>query len=230
MSDIDLVLVTWPNHPQRMVYLRHCVETLRSRLSATGFRLRWLCSSETDRDPASTWHGEELEAFCRQESIRLTWHEGPASLGAGMNAAVASTAAPLVFLVQDDFELREPLDLAPGATLLLSRPEVDLVRYSYPQHLGCKFVEGGEIDGFRRFDLHGPWPYGDEPHLRRRDFTKKFGTYKEDIGHQAEGDMLWRLVRMGAVIVAADHPYFGHVGAISAVPLAKDRRQHQVSR
>lgn len=228
MNTIDVVLVTWPNHPKRMEYLQHTWRTLLKNLTASQHTIRYLCSSESERDPTREWCGDQLIGFCEHNHIPLSWHQGPASLGAGMNAALRCATADLIMLAQDDYELLYPLDLSPGARLLTKHNKVDLIRYSYPAELGCRF--DGEIDGWRRFDLHAPWPYGDEPHLRRRDFMQRHGWYTENIGHVAEGDMLWRLVKHQATILAADKPYFGNFGAVSAVPLAQETRTREVSR
>ena len=228
MTPIDVVLVTWPNHPKRMEYLRHTWATMQRNLTASAHELRFVCSSESERDPTRPWVGGELEAFCREQNIPLRWRTGPASLGAGMNGALRCAAAELIFLAQDDYELLHPLDLSLGAGLLEENHAVDLIRYCWPANLGVHFA--GDVDGWPRFDLDGPWPYGDEPHLRRRDFMSRHGWYTEDIGHAAEGDMLWRLVCRRACIVAADKIYYGNFGAVSAVPLDREDRQREINR
>jgi hypothetical protein len=228
MNTIDLILVCFPNHPARMTYLRHTWDTLQKYLTASEHKINFICSSESERDPTRQWCGDDLEDFCYDNNMPLRWAQGPASLGHGMNAALRCATSNLIVLQQDDYELKEPLDLSPAAHLLLAHPEVDLVRYEYPMNLGCGFC--GEIAGFRQFDLTKNWVYGDEPAMRRRDFMQKHGWYREDIGHCAEGDMLHRLVHNRAVIVAADKRYFGNFGAISAVPLCKETRQREVSR
>jgi hypothetical protein len=145
-----------------------------------------------------------------------------------MNHALQTATSELIVLAQDDYELMEPLDLSPSAELLTNCPQVDLVRFAYPATLGCKFIK--EKDGFKQFDLRAPWPYGDEPHMRRRGFMDKYGWYRENIGHAAEANMLWRLAAMGALIVATEKIYFGNFGAISAVPAHKERRKREVKR
>lgn len=233
---IDVLLVTWPNHAKRIAYFRRTLAALTSRLTASRHTLRYLCSAESQRDPQSTWHGDELEALCREHDIALTWRPAgaQASLGAGMNAALRLATAPTLFLVQDDYELLEPLDLSPGAELLVARPAIDLIRYSYfthPEH-GTKFLGAlPGAPGFRQVDIHGTWPYGDDPHLRRPDFMDRHGWYVEGGNHGvSEGDMLHRLVRNRAAIAAPDRCYFGHFGEIAAVPLDQEHRPRAVSR
>ena len=228
MKTIDVVLVTWPNHPKRIEYLLHTWDTLEENLSASQHAIRFLCSSESEVDPTRPWCGDALVEFCEKRHIPLSWHIGPASLGAGMNAALKCSTADIIVLAQDDYELLHPLDLSLAANLLEEHREVDLVRFSWPANLGCQF--NGEIAGWKKFDVLRPWPYGDEPHARRKDFMDKHGWYTEGIGHAAEGDMLWRLVKANATILASDKIYFGNFGEVSAVPIAKETRKRTVSR
>jgi hypothetical protein len=224
---IDICIVAWPNHPARMEYFRQMWASLKRYLSASRHVLRYWCSSESERDPAAPWCGGELQDFCRREAITLSSRPAPASLGANMNGALRLGSAEHVLLVQDDFELRAPCDLSAGVGLLQAHPEVDLIRYSWPPM--TRFV--GQIDGWPLVDIDGDWPYGDEPQLRRRDFSDKWGWYTEGGRHAcSEADMLWQLVNHGAVIVAADQNYFGNCGAVSAVPADREFRCREITR
>jgi hypothetical protein len=227
---IDVVLMTWPNHPRRIEYFRRTLAALRKHLTASRHELRWLVSSETERDPASTWHGDELATICQAEGMPLHWHEGPASLGAGMNASLQACTSSLIFLVQDDYELLEPLDLSAGADLLSELPHVDMIRYSYYTHPTHGTQFDGMIGEFRRVKTDGPWPYGDDPHLRSTRMTDRHGWYTEGIGHAAEGDMVHRLVRGRAIIAAPDRCYFGHFGQVASVPADQEKRERAIKR
>jgi hypothetical protein len=220
-NQIDVVLVTWPNHPKRMEYLQHVWRTLQEKLTASRHTLRFVCSAESERDPECVWCGEQLVGFCEYWNIPLTWHTGPASLGAGMNAAIKATKSDLAFVHQDDFELLYPLDLSPGAEFLSSHQEASLIRYGYPPpRFEWRLLD--YAGGWKRFDLEAHWPYGDEPHLQRRDFTDRHGWYVEGVGHASEGMMLHRLIADNAIILAADKSYYGHCGNVSALPRAKE--------
>jgi hypothetical protein len=129
-----------------------------------------------------------------------------------MNAALRMCSGDFILLVQDDRPLLKPLDLAEGVEYMHKNPAVDLVRYSWPGGTRVRLMM--HPDMWRRFDLHGGWPYGDDPHLRRRSFMEKWGEYREGIRHGgSEGIMLHHLKDGNAVIVAADQIYFGHSGA-----------------
>jgi hypothetical protein len=146
-----------------------------------------------------------------------------------MNAALRLCDAPLILLIQDDWRLLEPLDLEAGADLLLAEPSIDLIRYSWPDRDDMRptFTDYG--NGFRRIDMQGRWAYGDDPHLRRRDFMERRGWYLEGGGHgSASGDMMARLVAGNATIVAADRCYFRHFGDVSSV--LDEKRPRRVPR
>ena len=241
MTPIDVVVVTWPNHPRRMEYFIRTLAALRRHLTASRHHLVWHCSAESERDPTTEWYGDQLDDACRcyfsGPVIQLHWRNPPASLGGAMNSAYALGDAPVTFLVQDDWELLYPLDLSPGVELLQARPEIDLLRYSYYLHPvnGTQFDGGLESTspqfrfGFRRVRIDGPWPYGDDPQMRRRDWLH--GPYLEGPPHgMSEGDMVHRLVRNRAVIFAADRCYFGTFGEVSAVPVSQEVRPRAVSR
>lgn len=219
MSLIDIALVAWPNHPRRIQYLRATLNALFESpgLTASRHRLRWFCSSETERDPRHSWHGDELEELCRQHSITLRYREGRAGLGENMNAAIRLCSAELVFVVQDDWLLLHPLDLSGGADLMAANPGIDMIRYSWPGNDRVTLIP--QADGWPRFKLDGGWPYGDDPHLQRGDFTKKFGAYMEgEIPHgTSEGGMVHSMIARGANIRAADRIYFGHGGPTPSV-------------
>ena len=224
---IDVVLVTWPNHPARFAYFCDCLNALQKHLSASRHEIRWLCSAESERDPAAEWHGEQLTAVCEKFDIELHWREGKAGLGENMNAAIRLCDSPLIFLVQDDFYLLEPLDLSDGAEYMTEHVEVDLMRYSWPGDDRVTLTLEG--DGTRRFALDGGWPYGDDPHMQRQDFTARWGHYLEGVKHgDSEGDMIRRLINGNANIAAADKSYFGHAGSVSAV--IHDHRERNITR
>lgn len=229
MKKLDVVLVTWPNHPERMGYFRENALCLRDNLTATGYDIVLKASAETQRDPDCPWHGDELEAFCRDQSIQLHWRtDCKAGLGENMNHAMSLASSDVFLLVQDDWILDRPLDLGPGADFLTGRPDVAMIRYSWPGDLPT-FLD--MPDGWRRLDLEGRWPYGDDPSLRRRDFMERYGGYAENVPHgTSEGRMLRSLVAAGADIRANAVCCFRHAGRVPAVPERDDPRGYEPRR
>ncbi len=214
--NIDIVIVTWPNHPARWEYFQQCAGLAVDGITASQHRLRFLCSSESERDPDRQWFGDELVTWCGNREIPLTFRDGPASLGAAMNSAFRLADADYVMLLQDDFWLEEPLDLLAGIDFMEAHPAADTVRYSWP---GMERVTvTGEVDGWRQLDPRGSWPYGDDPHLRRRTFHDRFGWHVEGPPHGAgESCMLVEFGKRNAQVFLADKIYFGHGGAVPAV-------------
>ncbi len=215
---IDVAITSWPNHPRRIEYITQVLESLRDRLSAGQHDLRFYCSAETERDPEMSWHAVELVHLCQRRGIELGWRIGEANLGANMNAAMAMGTGEFVCLQQDDWWLKEPLDLSPGADLLTRHRDLDLVRYSWPDGDDMRPTFAGDIEGWRLIDPRGRWPYGDDPHLRRRDFMDKWGWYYEGGRHgSASGELMKKLATGGFRGVVADKVYYEHKGRVSAV-------------
>lgn len=224
LIDVDIAIVAWPNHPQRWRAVCDTIYSLKDNLTAAGCRLHWHCSSESDRDPNHAWYGDALTERCAVEGIRLSFRDGPAGLGENMNAALRMCKHDYILLVQDDRPLIAPLDLRPSIDYLRDHADVALIRYDWPHG---KNKQTGAIrtpmkpldDYWQEIDRSGPWYYGDEPHLRRRDFMDEYGWYIENVIHgRSEVEMKSRLRRCGARIVAPHTACFGHrYGNVSAV-------------
>lgn len=214
--NIDIVIVTWPNHPERWRYFEWCIGAAWQGITASRHSVRWLCSSESERDPAHRWYGDELAAWCAERNIPLTFRHGPASLGAAMNSAMDLVTADYAIIHQDDFLLQTPLDLSDSVDCMESLPSADIVRYSWP---GMERVTVcGQVGGWRRLNPRGSWPYGDDPHLRRRTFPQRFGRYLEGPPHgNSEGNMVFEFGRKNAQVFLADQLYYGHAGSVPAV-------------
>lgn len=217
MDTIDIAMTSWPNHPKRVEYFAETIEACRKLLTASGHQLRYYCSAESERDPKATWCGGALINLCADNNVDLSWRRPPANLGANMNAAMRMGHGPFIFLQQDDWRLDMPLDLTPGATLLGDHPELDIVRYSWPQQERMAPTLRSTVDGWRKIDVRGRWPYGDDPHLRRRDFMDRWGWYYDQGPHgSASGTLMRKLVDGSAVIVVAENCYYRHFGYVSA--------------
>jgi len=231
---IDVAMIAWPNHPDRVQYFRQTMEAIQKHLTASRHTLRFYCSAESERDPKHQWCGHELEQLCNDYDITLVWRDAPANLGANSNHVLAMCSAPTILYQQADWLLRYPLDLSPGSDFMVENPDVDLLRYSWPEDpkmLPTIEDRGGgwANGGWRQIDINGMWPYGDDPHLRRRDFFWKHGWYFEGGRHgTASGTMMRWLVKHRAVIAAADKCYYSHFGAVSAV--LNDHRKRGVVR
>jgi len=226
---IDVALVTWPNHPARFEYFKKCLAALHEKLNATRHQLRFFCSAESERDPTRPWLGDELEDLCRELEIALAWRNEKANLGGNMNSALSLCSAPTILLQQDDWMLGYPLDLSPGADFLVANRDVDILRYSWPDNDRMRPTFAASPDGWRRIDMRGKWPYGDDPHLRRPDFMEKWGWYYDLGGHGTASATLMRKLRMGnADIRVADRCYYAHGGPVTSV--INDVRERRAKR
>lgn len=229
MGSVDINLVTWPNHPKRTEYFCQTVEALKRFLTASRHEIRFHCSAETQQDHRHPWCGDELEEICQEHGIRLAWRSGPANLGANMNSALCMGESPTVLLVQDDWLLLRPCDLSPGVEFM-EAGGADLLRYSFPDVEGMRPTFMEHEDGWLRIDLNGLWPYGDDPHLRRRGFMRDWAWYIEGGGHGSASATLMNHLRLGGadIAVADQWSYFRHIGDVTAV--LDDKRGRRVTR
>lgn len=228
-ATVDVNFVTWPNHPKRMEYFRGTVAAIAEYLYATRHTIRFHCSAESERDPRHPWLGDELEQVCRRHNIQLAWRDGPANLGANMNAALRLGGSPTVLLVQDDWLLLRELDLSPGVDFM-EAGSADLLRYSFPDWDVMRPTMRAGPDDWLRIDVRGRWPYGDDPHLRRRDFMDRWDWYLEGGGHGSASATLMRQLVAGRadIAVAAETSYFRHFGDVTAV--LDDQRHRRITR
>lgn len=223
---IDVALVTWPNHPLRLQYFTETVDSLRKHLRARTHDLRYVCSAEKARDPESEWMGVELADYCATYDINLHWRHAAPNLGANMNNAIRLCTARYILVQQDDWRLEYPLDLSPGVDFMGANPAVDMIRYCWPDNDRMRPTFISQPDGWRRIDMRGKWPYGDEPHLQRCDFTAKWGEFLEGGKHASASSALMSKLRLkGANIRVADKNYYQHFGQISSYPRDQEQRE-----
>ena len=132
IADMDIAISTWPNAPFRFEYFCKTVDALREKLTASRHGIRYVCSAETERDPMYPWMGDDLEAYCKEHDIELTWRDAKPNLGANMNAALKLCTGLTIWTQQDDWLLLEPVDVSDGIDFILEHEDVAILRYSWP--------------------------------------------------------------------------------------------------
>lgn len=191
--------------------------SLFTHLIANRYKLRYVCSAETAVDPMFQWMGDDLEKFCKDNQIALYWRDAKPNLGANANAAIRLCNAPIIMFQQDDWYLKEDLDISPGADFLLANREIDLLRYSFPDNDRMRPIFHPRSDGWNEVDKRSTWFYGDDPHLRRQDFMRKWGWYLEGGKHASASGALMKKLKVGnARIVASSKCYYQHFGKTSS--------------
>lgn len=232
MKTIDVCLVTWPNHIARLAYFVTTFYSLKARLKASRHELRWYCSADCHYHPDNEWRDHDrIEWMLEENSVSFNWKGGPGrppNLGANMNAAMRMGDGDYIFLVQDDWLLLDDVDLSDGADKIGDFSE-SFVRYSWPDQDGMRPIFLSHEGDFDQIDMSGPWPYGDDPHLRHRKSLETLGYYLEGGGHaSASGDFMRRLIEQDAAIFATRRSHFRHIGDVSAV--IDDKRPRRVHR
>jgi hypothetical protein len=109
----------------------------------------------------------------------LGWHTGIYSAGQNWNLAwvKALDAADLVLWVEDDWELRQPLDITPYVRLLLERQDVGMVRLGYMAVGLDLFSVGHDGHHYLQMQRSTQCGFAGHPHLKHRRFFEAYGVY-----------------------------------------------------
>ncbi len=163
-------------------------------------------------------------------AVGTVWgaHSVRRGYGANCNAAwaAANQRSALTLWLEDDWELRQPLDLYPYACLLMETSEIGMVR------LGClnldvrgrTWAHGGLV--YWKLDkephLEGTPVFTGHPSLRHRRYPEAYGLYPEGLKPgETELAYAWQY-RIGhpdapGIVWPADYPvmgYWGHIGSV----------------
>jgi glycosyltransferase involved in cell wall biosynthesis len=220
MPTIDIALVTWPRMTHRLEALKECHQRLVKHLSAPGYEIRYFCSGESLQ--VQREDQIRLKVYCRDNGIPLKWRYDTPNTGANMNHALKMCDGDFIIMCQDDMFLERDLDLAPICKFLDDNKDYALVRFD-----STYTTFKGELqtlpDETKLLDVNmgGRYPYQDEPHIRRGDFAKTFGFYREGGGHGTASASInhffqknhgkWKIAR-------TDPRYFTHGGIKSSMP------------
>jgi hypothetical protein len=155
-------------------------------------------------------------------------HSARRGYGANANAAwdAADALGALTLFLEDDWELRQPLDLYRYAALLMETHEVGMVRLGVLNldMRGRSWAHGGSV--YWKLDrephLEGTPVFTGHPSLRHRRYRQTYGDYPEGLP-PGETELAYAYqFRVGspdapAIVWPADYPaqgYFGHIGSV----------------
>ena len=175
-KDVTL-LITHYNRP-------HSLERLLRSLQQAGIDFEETIVSDDASDKQHYTLLLELQSRYKFTIIPGQVNKG---LGHNLNKGQAAVHTSLVLYIQEDFEFTSPfIHELPDAIGMMNRDEkLDLIRFfahsRYP-YLKPYSTEYEEMHmPFLATDYHKIYAYSDTPHLRRANFSIKFGPYREGI-------------------------------------------------
>jgi glycosyl transferase family 2 len=168
MEPIIVILQTY----KRTDYALRTIAAARELLHYQG-DLVWYIAD--DGSPTAHWHAV-IDACDHPAG-----HSMRRGYGANANAAWDAAQSDLTFWLEDDFRLREPLDLTPHAYALMDSADLGMVRLGYinPERLEA----AREFAGRRYHTLPRDWPdmsfyaFTGHPSLRHRRYRAAYGDY-----------------------------------------------------
>jgi glycosyl transferase family 2 len=189
--------------------------------------LRWYVAD--DGSPAS-----HVDTVLNALGPVAGYHSERRGYGGNANAAwdAANEIGALTFWLEDDWELRHPLDLYAYACLLMESQEIAMVRlgalnldmrarsWAYGGLVYWKLDREPHLDGTPVFTGH--------PSLRHRRYREAYGDYPTGLTPgDTELAYAWQF-RIGSpdapgIVWPADYPslgYFGHIGTVKTEDLS----------
>lgn len=214
---IVIVLQTW----ERTEYALRTIASARQYLRYPD--LRWYVADDGSR----TEHLEAVLSALGGVNV-VGYHHERRGYGGNCNAAWdrADAESALTFWLEDDWELRQPLDLYAYACLLMESSEIGMVRlgalnldirarsWGHGGVMYWKLDREPHIDGTPVFTGH--------PSLRHRRYRQAYGDYPVGlVPGDTELAYAWQF-RVGpqdgpGIVWPAAYPpngYFGHIGAV----------------
>lgn len=184
--------------------------------------LRWYVADDGSPE-------EHVQAVCEAVSPDLWgYHTERRGYGANANAAwdKANDVSALSLWLEDDWELRQPLDLWPYAALLMESAEIGMVRLGNLNLdiRGRTWAHGGQV--YWKLDrephIEGTPVFTGHPSLRHRRYREAYGDYPTGL---VPGDTELAYAyqfRTGSpdapgIVWPADYPaggFFGHIGSV----------------
>lgn len=213
MEPITIILQTF----KRTDYALRTIAAARELLHYQG-ELRWYVAD----DGSSMGHVTEvLNAF---DAPVYELHSARRGYGANANVAWNAAQSDLTFWLEDDWELRTPLDLTPHAYALMDSERMGMVRLGYID--GTKLEPAQAFAGRRYHTIPRDWPdtsfyaFTGHPSLRHARYRAAYGDYPVDLG-PGDTELAYAYqyrVGSGPLIVWPEgYPqegYFAHIGAV----------------
>ncbi len=172
---IQIAVTFWNRLPMRLDCLSQVYESVEKYMYFGSYDHEWIVSCESDRCVDKN----KVDKFLKSKSnITYKWKTEKASLSSNLNTVLKMCTAPLIFYLQDDWEMREPLDLEKDANFLIES-DYDMIRYRYchPQRDKISLVSK-ELNLYNvHHNVHNL--YSDQPHLKKISFHEKYGYFPE---------------------------------------------------
>jgi glycosyltransferase involved in cell wall biosynthesis len=176
--DLTVLIVTF----DRPKEIRAVIEALQRRINYHG-KVHWHIADDGTPGtylPDLYQDFRELH-FTATQTQRKGW-------GANVNKALRHIRDDYIFLCEDDYVAKRPINLNRGVAVLESQPELGLIRYDgISGHIGIRLTvrearSGAGVVDYLELDLNHSGHlncYSNRPHLRHRRFHDTVGYYAE---------------------------------------------------
>lgn len=221
MSDVEPIVVILLTY-ERTEYALRTIAAARKHLRYPD--LRWYLAD----DGSSESHCDAVLAAA--QGLELAGRHTLAGGTYGANAQrawdEASKVSKLAFFLEDDWELRQDLELRPFADLLMDDERFGMVRLGYLNlgMAGLTIGSGGHLYWWLNRQSPEAYVFTGHPSLRHQRFKDAYGPYQPGLQPgETELNMAWRFrTREGPGIVwpaeLGANGVFGHIGEKQSYP------------
>lgn len=116
------------------------------------------------------------------DRLRLPGHENTHHAGPGWNKGlgICHQFSDYVLVLEDDWELDEPLNMEHYIRVMQRREEIGLMTFRILSVGADVHTVGEDGEIFLRYDRTTQYAYSGNPHIRHARYTKEYGWYAED--------------------------------------------------
>lgn len=207
---ISIWITVWARFEDRIKYLRTCLESLNKNLFTGDLEVQYLIGCETENAPYQAL----MVGLASEFRCKIVENLAPANLGANLNSLHQADSSEFVLYVQDDFILTTPLKLEGLVQHLMWDRSVDMIRLAHRRQDQSKWVPYNEE--MAELAPTNPEFYSDNPHLRRRDWFEKLGSYDTADNRICEKSMDKRARKLARILIYKTS-VFDHIGIYSSM-------------
>lgn len=196
MSDkipVTVIITTYDSGDNtRFPLLYTTIQALKDKMNYPN--LYWIIT-----DDGSPKHDEMVQKVTEMLGIeRVTFFNTERKgVGYAKNNALeeAFKRSPMVFLLEDDWELKEPFDLLTHVQLMLDNPDIGMIRFGFlGGDLIGRYTDYGDFKTYWTLQpASGFYVYSGQVSLRNKLFYDRVGYHTVGLqAGQEEEDMCWR--------------------------------------
>lgn len=190
LPPVYIIITTYdPGTGVRFEMLKRTIEAMRDKLKYP--ELRWIISDDGSENFPHEWLDHALNGY-----DKTFFNVERLGVGKSKNHSLhhAFDRSPVVLLAEDDWELKEPMDLVPHVVTLMEHEDAGMIRLGYlGGEMDATYTSYGNASYWRLHHRSGHYVYSGQISLRHQRFYTALGYHIESVAAgQEEEEMCHR--------------------------------------